>query len=181
MAAIDILKYVADSCAVKNTRLIVAVGVPEVIPLVEEVMKVAAMQAGKPDQYRPDDIHFFPDQAFTVGVVGLMQREQISTGVYAGSIVHDAIILAETGYSLGAFQVAASNQIGNLPFLIACCDYALIGEEMLAAGAYLSRDARALGAILGEDIGKIIALAISIAGIITLNLGVNWITAALKF
>jgi hypothetical protein len=48
----------------------------------------------------------------------------------------------------------------QLPFFIAACDYTLIGEELFAASAYLSDEPRQLGALKGQDVGKVIAMTV---------------------
>ncbi len=46
----------------------------------------------------------------------------------------------------------------QLPFFVAACDYTLIGEELFAASAYLSKDKKMLGSLKGQDAGKAIAM-----------------------
>ncbi len=41
-----------------------------------------------------------------------------------------------------------------MPFFVAASDYCLIGEELFAAAAYLSKDQVQLGSILGQDVSK---------------------------
>ena len=54
----------------------------------------------------------------------------------------------------------------QLPFFVAACDYTLIGEELFAASAYLSREPRQLGSLKGQDVGKAIFIAAIIIGLI---------------
>ena len=63
---------------------------------------------------------------------------------------------------------------GNLPFFVAACDYTLIGEELFAASAYLSKEPRQLGSLKGQDVGKAIILFFLAVGII-------WQTVAIGF
>jgi hypothetical protein len=51
-----------------------------------------------------------------------------------------------------------------LPFFITACDYTLIGEELYAASAYLSREPLLLGAIKGQDYSKIVILSLIVLG-----------------
>jgi hypothetical protein len=76
----------------------------------------------------------------------------------------ESLLLAETGASTGAIQVAGTDQYIQLPFFITTCDYTLIGEELYAASAYLSRDPRLLGSLRGQDVGKAF-LMITIFGV----------------
>ncbi|MEM3885933.1 MAG: DUF6754 domain-containing protein, partial [Candidatus Methanomethylicia archaeon] len=52
------------------------------------------------------------------------------------------------------------------PFFVVATDYCLIGEEIFAAGAYLSKDPAMIGSIVAQDIGKIISLILIVLGIL---------------
>ena len=54
----------------------------------------------------------------------------------------------------------------QLPFFVAACDYTLIGEELFAASAYLSREPRQLGSLKGQDMGKGLFILCIIVGVI---------------
>jgi len=56
--------------------------------------------------------------------------------------------------------------ISQLPFFVAACDYTLIGEEIYAASAYLSREPVLLGSLKGQDWGKALAILAVLAGVI---------------
>ena len=57
--------------------------------------------------------------------------------------------------------------MAQLPFFIAACDYTLIGEELYAASAYLSREPLLLGSLKGQDWMKIVLVACTFVGVIT--------------
>jgi hypothetical protein len=134
---------------------------------------LAYVKEGKLEKFEPEGIHYFPEQSYTIATVSLMRSEKIAAGVYAGPFGHDAIILGETGYLLGALTVAAST--GNLPFLLATCDYVMVGEELLAAGALLSGEPVQVGGLLGEDAGKIILMALILIGVALMSAGSKWL------
>ncbi|MEM0265576.1 MAG: DUF6754 domain-containing protein, partial [Candidatus Methanomethylicia archaeon] len=54
----------------------------------------------------------------------------------------------------------------QIPFFVVATDYCLIGEEIFAAGAYLSKDPAMIGSIVAQDIGKIISLILIVLGIL---------------
>jgi hypothetical protein len=58
----------------------------------------------------------------------------------------------------------------QLPFFVAACDYTLIGEELFAASAYLSKDPKLLGSLKGQDVGKFIFLLVILVGVVFLTL-----------
>jgi len=69
-------------------------------------------------------------------------------------------VLGEAGNTIGAMQIGGTANTHQMPFIIATCDYALISEELYAASATISRDPDVLGCIKGEDILKLILLAV---------------------
>ena len=73
-----------------------------------------------------------------------------------GAFFAESLILAETGNSIGAIQIAGTAMPSQLPFFVAACDYTLIGEEFFAASAYLSGQPDQLGSLKGQDVGKLI-------------------------
>ena len=81
-----------------------------------------------------------------------------------GAFYAESLILAETGNSIGAIQIAGTAKPPQLPFFVAACDYTLIGEELFAASAYLSKEPRMLGSLKGQDAGKGIAILFIIVG-----------------
>ena len=180
LAGISILSEVAVMAAKKQVEVVVGVGQSEMIPPAEEAARLGYMKGGRPDLFKAENIVYLPDQAYTVGIASLMRKRKFPFCIYAGPLLHESIILGEMGYSIGAFQVGGTAAVAQLPFLVATCDFTLIGEELMAAGAYLAKDPAELGGFLGEDMGKFLALVLLLAGIVTVSLGVNWIVTILR-
>jgi hypothetical protein len=89
----------------------------------------------------------------------------------------ESLILAETGFSTGAIQTAGTAQASQLPFFVVSCDYTLIGEELFAASAYLSRDPQQLGSLKGHDFGKLLVILLIVAGVIAEMSNWHWFKA----
>jgi len=90
---------------------------------------------------------------------------------FMGKFYGEALILAETGYTSGAMQIAGSDSDTQLPFFITTCDYTLIGEELYAASAYLTKEPVLTGSLKGQDIAKAILMGLMGAGLILTILG----------
>ena len=69
--------------------------------------------------------------------------------------IRDSLILAETGNSIGAIQIAGTASQAQIPFFVTACDYTLIGEEFFAASAYLSKKPELVGGVRGQDMIKV--------------------------
>jgi hypothetical protein len=55
---------------------------------------------------------------------------------------------------------------------VTTCDYTLIGEELYAASAYLSKEPVQVGTLRGQDIGKAVILGVLAVGIVLATVGV---------
>jgi hypothetical protein len=59
---------------------------------------------------------------------------------------------------------------------VTTCDYTLMGEELYAASAYLSREPKLLGSLKGQDVGKGILILALVVGTLLATLGQPFLT-----
>jgi len=104
-----------------------------------------------------------------------MIREKPATVFFLGAFYAESLILAETGHSVGAIQIAGTAMPAQLPFFVAACDYTLIGEELFAASAYLSKEPLLMGSLKGQDWGKVIFMFFIGAGVILETMGITFL------
>jgi len=174
IAAAIILGRVAKRAAAYETDLLVPHRDPITMAVCQEITKQAYLEAGKPDLYK-DDSNFFitSDQfSYTAAVDGIMLRKKPAANFFMGSYFAEALLLTETGASTGAIQIAGTDSDHQLPFFVTTCDYTLIGEELYAASAYLSREPVQVGTLRGQDIGKALILGVLGIGTVLATLGV---------
>ena len=100
-----------------------------------------------------------------------MLRERPAANFFMGYYYAESLLLAETGAATGAIQIAGTDAEHQLPFFITTCDYTLIGEELYAASAYLSREPALVGTLRGQDIGKAVVLGALVLGTFLVTLG----------
>lgn len=160
LAAINILGRVARRIADYDSDLIVPCRDPVALTVAQEVVREAYTDQGRPDAYRQDNIYFVTDDqfSFTASVCAIMIREKPAANFLMGYYYAESLLLAETGATTGAIQIAGTDAIHQLPFFITTCDYTLIGEELYAASAYLSREPMLLGSLKGQDLGKALVM-----------------------
>lgn len=179
IAGMAVLSHVARLCAKYGTRLIVPVRQVEVHPIACELVRTAYVAEGKPDLYKEDDVRFLsPFQfGYSSGYLGIMDRERVAANIMVGAYWAESLQLCEAGFRAGAIQIGGTANWHQLAFFITAADYCLIGEEIFAAGAYLTKDPLQLGTIAGQDIGKYVCTALIIIGVIVLlATGKNWIS-----
>ena len=175
VASVNILGQVARKAAEFETRLIMPNRDPIVMTVSQEVVRDAYSEAGRPDLFDPNDIYYTTQSQFgyAAAVCGTMMRERPASNFFIGHFYAESLILAETGNATGAIQIAGTDSDSQLPFFICACDYTLIGEELYAGSAYLSREPLLLGALKGQDIAKAIILAILVIGTLLTFVGVD--------
>lgn len=166
VAGITVLSRVAGLAAEYDATLEVPTSRSLVMTMARETVEAAYLAAGRPDAYREDNIYYLTDEQFgyVAGVTGTMVREKPAACFYMGAFFAESLILAETGNSIGAIQVAGTAMPSQLPFFVAACDYTLIGEEFFAASAYLSGEKHQLGSLKGQDVGKLFGTILMVVG-----------------
>lgn len=179
VTGLTLLGHVAEHTAKYETSLNVPVSKSIVMEAGREVCKESYLRSGRPDLYFDDMVHYISDEqfAYAAGVNGIMEREKPAACFYLGKFYAESLILAETGNSIGAIQIAGTGSPSQIPFFVTACDYTLIGEEFFTASAYLSKKPELIGSIKGQDMVK---LLIMICMILTLLFNAmyqfNWIS-----
>ncbi|CUQ67818.1 DUF6754 domain-containing protein [Candidatus Nitrospira inopinata] len=174
IAAAVILGRVAKRAAAYETELMVPHREPITMAVCQEITKQAYLEAGKPDLYKEDSNFFITSDQFsyTAAVDGIMLRKRPAANFFMGSYFAESLLLTETGASTGAIQIAGTDSDHQLPFFVTTCDYTLIGEELYAASAYLSREPVQVGTLRGQDVGKALILGVLIIGTVLATIGV---------
>jgi hypothetical protein len=167
IASMTVLSRVSKTAAGYDVKVEVPTSRSLVMTTAREIVHAAFLSAGRPDSYREDLIYYVTDEQFgyVAYLSGLMVREKPAACFYMGAFFAESLILAETGNSIGAIQVAGTAMPAQLPFFVAACDYTLIGEEFFAASAYLSGSPEELGSLKGQDVGKVVVGLVVVVGV----------------
>ena len=160
ISGVVILGHVAGMTAEYEANLHVPCCVPIVMEAAKESCKEAYLKKGRPDLYNENMVHYVTDDqfAYAAGVNGIMLREKPAAVFYQGKFYAESLLLAETGSSVGAIQIAGTGSSSQIPFFVTACDYVLIGEEFYAASAYLSGSPEMIGSIKGQDYVKLLCM-----------------------
>ncbi len=167
-AGLAVLSYVAKMAAQYDTRLIVTTRRPYIHPVASDIVKQAYLEAGRPDAFNPEDIRYVSEWQFsyTAAVMGIFQREKPAANLMIGYWMAEALVLAEAGAQAGCIQIGANTNIFQIHFFIVTCDYTLIGEELFAASAYLSKDPMLTGTVVSQDMLKLAVGCLVVIGTI---------------
>ncbi|MCK4544157.1 hypothetical protein KAU43_01335, partial [candidate division WOR-3 bacterium] len=168
IAAVNILGPVAKKVAEYGSDLIVPNRDPIVTSVTQEVVKESYIEAGRPDLFNPEKVWFVTTSQFAYAgaVQGIMVRDKPATNLFLGMFWAESLLLAETGNSTGAIQIAGTDSVNQLPFFITSCDYTIMGEELYAASAYLSKNPLLTSSIKAQDFGKLAIFTILLLGLV---------------
>jgi len=178
LAGLATVSYTAGICAKLDTPLLVSIGSSDAIALTQSLIKQAYMLEGNPEGYDDNIIHYFPGRdtgvytlAFTNSVMGLMSREKPAANIMIGPFYGEQIALCEIAAREGAITIGGTQAITQMAVFAAISDYVVIGEEIFAAGAYISQDPIQLKTIAGGDFGKVSAIGLIILGVLLKMIG----------
>lgn len=176
LAAFTLLGRVGLKTAEYQSTLIVPCYDPIVMTIAQEIVKSSYLSAGRPEMYRQDDVFFVTQDQFsyTAAVNGIMLRDRPATNFYIGKFYAESLVLAETGNLAGSIQIAGTDEITQIPFFVAACDYTLIGEELYASSAYLSQEPPLLGTLKAQDYAKAVTVILLLLGVIAALLHQDW-------
>lgn len=150
----------------------VSTGTP-VIAASEAIVRSAYGLAGKEELYSPGkQVQWFGSAqfAYAIGVSASIITNKPAMVVYLGFFMWDIIITAETGARVGALQIGGT--VGaDLPMIAMFCDHILIGEEMYAVSASITKDEFEIATLASQDWIKTALIVTSILGGLLLMAG----------
>jgi hypothetical protein len=173
LAALDVLGKTTELSADYGARLLVTTSDPVYHAMACDAVKSGYSAAGHAGDFREETVRFLSDTqfAYAAGTIGQIEREKVAANIIVGSFAAEGLLLAEAGANAGAVQIGGTTNMNILPFFVVACDYTLLGEEIYAAGAYLSKDLFRTSILLAQDYAKVASMVAIALGIVSLTLG----------
>lgn len=167
-AVLGVMGHIGKLAARFRQRLFIPQRDVRVMAVASEFLSEVYRREGRPELFTQDALPYLSDNQFSyaAGYMGMVHREQAGACFLMGTFAAESLILAEAGQQVGAMQVAGTISYTQIPFFITTCDYVVIGEELYAAGAYLSDDPVQKGSIAGQDLAKTVLAVLMLTGVI---------------
>jgi len=166
-AALSVLSHVARLAARMRTDLIVLARPENVYPVAEQVVREAYIAEGAPELFNAErQVRFLSSNSvvYSMGLAGLVEETEAGCAMFFGEFDFTSLLMAEPGARMGVLQIAGAPSLWQVPFFVVTCDHVVLGEEYFAAGAYLSPDPSMRGALLSQDIIKLIFASLIVVG-----------------
>jgi hypothetical protein len=174
MMAFAVVRYVVERTAKLGTRVLVTCGSSDHIAILEDIVQDAAAVAGNPDYYRGggEVVRMIGATGWSFILANLMLLRPES-GENVKALIGFG---ASGGYGSAGPAIGMAANVNGVVSLggtanryqmenyVACFDHAVIGDEVYALSAYLTRDPKEIGNIMGLDYAKIVIVAMLIVG-----------------
>ena len=181
MAALSLISYSAELCAERGIKLLTGTNKTSMIPMLDDVMTQAYMAHNAPELHDLSDIRWYPSQmAYVAGTDTIFKYEKPGAMIMIDTWWAEALAFCEIGRRGGAFMIGGTDYRPYMPYFIATCDYALIGEEIFIASAYISDEPTVKATVFAEDIMKFIIIGLTIVftaiGLVGFSDALKWLT-----
>lgn len=179
-AGLYLLEYLADRAAVSGIPPIVTVSDPAALPLAQDQLRRAYQRQGYPDEYDPRQVRLVAPGlngsavAYAAGVMDILSHERVMANVMVGAFGDEFMLMGETGAQKNLLQAGGTSDPRVLPFVYATISHPLLGEEIYAAGAYLSAKRAHIGSLLAQDAVRALLVAVILLIVLAKTLGINF-------
>jgi hypothetical protein len=155
VAALTALDHLAiDSCA-SGIPPMVTVGEATLLPAAQDSLRQGFAQAGRLSSYSPIQTQFIAPEtnplAYAAGVSNELHAGNVGSNLMLGRFGAELALMGEAAARVNAPQVIGSDDSTALAVASALTKDVLIGEELLAAGAYLQGKPWQLASLQAQD------------------------------
>jgi hypothetical protein len=171
IAALHILDHLALEGCANSTPPLVTVGEGTLLPVAQDSLRHAFQETGRSGEFAPEQARFIaPETApfiYAGGAASFLQQDRVTGNIAVGRFGTELALIAEAANNRKLEQLLGTDDPSALAVATAYSPHVLVGEEMLAAGAYLADEPGRVATLQLQDIIRwIIAGAIVLIAII---------------
>lgn len=172
LAGITLLEHVAHHSVSSGAPLIVTVSDPTLLPLAQEAARHWWETRLHRYQAAPPEVRLVAPEpvAYAAGIMDILIGENVTANIMVGKFGHEYLLMGETGVRSQVPQIAGGTNPQVLPFIHATADDTLIGEEIFAAGAYISPRATHIASLRVQDWMRVLISIVILLGVLLRSL-----------
>jgi hypothetical protein len=142
----------------------------------EDVVRAEYALAGRQDDFSRDNVRFITQQdrlAYIAGVQSALGEEAISSSILLGHFDAEYLLAGDQANRLNIPQLAGSSRVEAMPLMLvsAGMEDTLLGEEIYAAPAYLTRRPALLASVRAQDAVRMLIILAIILGVVAASTG----------
>jgi len=175
LAGAQVVHALTERAAIGDRSPTVTMSDPLGLALAQDTLRRAYAARGLPNRFRATSAAWLPSGpgslAFAAGAASLASDDNVSANVLIGRFGIEMIVIAEMGARRDIIQVAGSDtRLEGQAVAYVISETPMLGEEMFAGGAYLSRDPVSLGGLLAQDVLRWLMILFILLGFILATL-----------
>lgn len=173
LAGLAVLEYLADQPTVGYVSPVATTADATLLPAAQDALRRGHWLRGYQEKYQAGRGRFVaPGPApYAAGVAGLLERENLAANVMVGAFGDEFLLMSEPANRKGLLQIGGAANPQALPFVWVSVDHPLIGEEIFAAGAYLSGRPAHLGSPKAHDWVRLLIIAVILVTVFLKTMG----------
>ena len=171
-AGLTVLRYLADQGSSLGISPTVTVADPTLMLVAQDMLYRAYEQKQRVTDYQSTDVNMIATDpgAYAAGAQDLVNQERVAANVMIGRFGQEYLILGEAGAQRGIVQIVGTNTVDLQPLMLATSDHALLGEEVFAAGAYLTHRPEHVASLHVQDALRILIVVAIVIGVLAKTL-----------
>jgi hypothetical protein len=168
LAGLVALRYLADQAAKYGGAPVVSVADPTALLAAQDEVRHAFKAGGEPGRLNLGQVRLIAPEptAYAAGVMGILSREGILANTMLGAFGDEYLLMSETAARKRIKQAVGTATLNTLPFAYASSEDAILGEEVFAAGAYLSGIPAHVASLLAQDWVRMVLVLAIIVGVV---------------
>lgn len=156
LASAEFFYQIVLRAATGETAPVFTMSSPTAIPLAQDTLRRAYLSRGRLDRYTGGSIQWYPagaySLAFAAALTGMTGNERVVSNVLAGNFGLEMALVLDAAARRDVTSIATSGRLEGQAVAYAMADYALLGEEIFAAGAYLSDQPSQIAVLTTVDV-----------------------------
>lgn len=170
-AGLTLLDHLAKQAVLCGTSLTVSVADPITLAAAQGILGRSAEQSEYPGALPAAAIHYVAPEpiAYASGTAHLIESEKPALEVLLGTYGTECLLIGEASARHGVPTVAGTTNPEALALMHTTANQTLIGEEILATGAYLGEPLHP-ASLMTEDVLRIITAVLILTGVVLYSL-----------
>jgi hypothetical protein len=183
ISGISLIRHAAVQTAKLGTPLLLPIGAADVLALVDQNYKEACIEAGAPEAYNPENVQYLTQEqwAYTTGVLETMETRKPGSCIFISRFHAEALHLGVAAKRIGSLMIGGTPHWGMSAFFAVTADYTLLGDEIYAAAAYVSKDPKMTSFLTAQDLLKYFSVFLLLIGSVLVTFGSNLIINILNY
>lgn len=168
IASASIVESLADEAAESGASPTVSVADGTAMVLAQDLLRRPHAARGQIADHDPMNVQVLgmdPIQ-YTVGAMEYLAHSQPVSNTMVGSFGPEVALLAEAGVRAGLSQVAGATDVRALAVLRPVVDHLIVGEDVLAAAAYVNRKRGHIERLQAQDLARFALVFLIILGVV---------------